>query len=733
MWDYLKQVLELAKPYRFRFGVGLFCGFLSGVLAFTLPVSLKLAVDTIFSDKTAGTSLFVAGDIKGADGTKDLARRLGGKTDALSAFLNDQTDGAAQLLLATSQVSATNKAMLEPALLRTLNRAVLGPPLYEAGRFQTVSLRPQTRQLLAKNPQGEELVRLNRVLLEDAYPGDLQTEKGGAQSRQTFQLLPAGVRKVIDGISNRFRPSEHPSVGWKIFVIALIPGAMLVRGLLAYLNVYLLSWVSIRAANDLRVKLFEHLMNQPMGFFSKHSTGLLTQRIEGAMAVTNTIASAFATIVRDPISIVVLVVALVAMQPLLSLATLVLFPICIVPVLIYGRKLRKSHAGLYAKFISASNVLHESFTGIRVIKSYNLESLVVDQFRRAVQMATGFYMRSVRASELPGPLIEFIGAIGVAMIFCYFAFVSPGQPGGGMWSFFIAVFSLYAPVKSLSRLQSQLSLARAGTEPVYQLLALETTLPEPVQPKPLNARNAPIRFENVSFAYDQKTVLHDINLTIQPGQLVALVGRTGSGKTSMANLLLRFYDPQQGAVLIGDTDIRAVSSRDLRANIAVVTQDTILFNDTIRSNIALGRRGATGPEIEQAAAYAYAHDFITADQKLGYDTVVGEKGVNVSGGQRQRIAIARAILRNAPILILDEATNSLDPEAEQIVQTALEKLMEGRTTICIAHRLSTIQRANLIVVLDHGRIVETGTHAELLRKGGIYTKLHELSFRTVPA
>ena len=262
----------------------------------------------------------------------------------------------------------------------------------------------------------------------------------------------------------------------------------------------------------------------------------------------------------------------------------------------------------------------------------------------------------------------------MALIFACFAFVAPGHaPAGDLLAFFIAVFGLYAPFKNLSRLQSQLTVARATVEPVYELLALKTTLPEPASPKPLQAHGAPIRFDNVSFSYGEKTVLHNINLTIQPGQLVALVGRTGSGKTSLANLLLRFYDPTEGAVLIGDADLRTVSSRELRAHIAVVSQETLLFNDTIRNNIALGRPGATEAEIEQAAKHAYAHDFITKDKNLGYDTPVGRKGVNVSGGQRQRLAIARAILRDAPILILDEATNALDTEAEHIVQAALEE------------------------------------------------------------
>jgi ATP-binding cassette, subfamily B, bacterial MsbA len=723
MRDYLKQVLKLVKPYRFRFALGVLCGFLSGMLAFTLPVSLKLALDTVFPTEKA-TVAFSAGDL-----TKPaaLAKKLSLRSDAVSAILAAKLDPAAAQVLAQYQNTNAAPEEFQPALLGILNLAIAGHPLYDATRFGGVKLRPETSQLLAENPRGTELARLNRLLLEDAYPEELSHRR--QSSTLKLQYVPSTVKQVLEKVSDWLRPPSHASTLRLALVIAFIPGAMFLRGLLTYLNTYMMSWVSIRVANDLRARVFEHAIHLPMGFFSKTSTGDLMTRIENAMGVTNTISGTFATLVRDPISIVVLVVALIGLQPYLSLATLVVFPLCLVPVIIYGRKLRKSHSGIHLKYAAATNVLHESFTGVRVIKAYNLEDSVVERYRNAAKALTSFYMRSIRASELPGPMIEFIGSIGVALIFAYFAFLAPGRtPAGDLLAFFIAVFGLYAPVKNLSRLQSQLTVARAAVEPVYDLLAEQTTLPEPAHPKPIKAHGASIRFDNVSFSYGEKTVLHRINLTIKPGQLVALVGRTGSGKTSIANLLLRFYDPDQGAVLIGGTDIRTVSSHDLRANIAVVSQETLLFNDTIRNNIALGRPGATNPEIEQAAKHAYAHDFITKDKELGYETPVGERGVNVSGGQRQRLAIARAILRNAPILILDEATSSLDTESERIVQAALEELMQGRTTICIAHRLSTIQRADLIVVLDEGRIIETGTHAELLQAGRTYARLYELQF-----
>ncbi|HZR17509.1 MAG TPA: ABC transporter ATP-binding protein [Verrucomicrobiae bacterium] len=639
MREHLRRVLELAQPYRGRLILGLLCGFLSGALAPTLGLSLKLAVDAVFPMERS----------------------------------------SAQANVTATQGPAT------PA---------------------------QTAQTKA----------------------DAQQASSVPVSKGMISRMPTSLQRALDRASAWFRPAVGPPSRTRLLlVIGFIPAAMFLRSLLSYLNTYLLSWVAIRAANDLRVRLFRHLMHLPLRFFNRASTGDLMTRIEGAMAVHSTIKDAFGVIIREPISILVLIITLIWMQPMLSLFTLLIFPLCLIPIALFSRKFRRSDSGIHAKSARLNNVMQESFTGIRVIKGYNLENAVVEDFQKAVNSITSFFMRAVRAGELPGPLIEFIGSIGVALVFAYYAFVSADHaPAGDMLAFFFLVFSLYQPLKNLSRLQHQLELAKLSLDPTYDLLSKQSSLPEPLKPKPLHAVGRPIRFENVSFGYGEKTVLHNINLTIQPGQMVALVGRTGSGKTSLANLLLRFYDPTAGAILIGETDIRSVRSHDLRSNIAVVTQETILFNDTIRRNIALGRAGATDAEIEDAARHAYADGFIR-DQPRGYETVVGEKGVNVSGGQRQRIAIARAILRNAPILILDEATNSLDPEAEKIVQDALEELTKGRTTICIAHRLSTIQKADLIVVLDAGRIVETGTHDQLMQGRGLYCKFYELAFEPATA
>ena len=528
-------------------------------------------------------------------------------------------------------------------------------------------------------------------------------------------------------------PAPNDTVRW-LLIIGAIPAIMLVRNTLQYLSIYLTNWSAMHAIADIRTKLFSHLQNLSLGFFNRASTGDLIARITNDTQVLyGIVGSSFSSAVKDPITIFCLLGYQLMTNTTLTLISIVVFPVCIVPIVIYGRKVRKSARAVQAYNAELTNLMHESFTGNRVIKAYNLEETVSAEFRTTTKKYVGQLMRVVRANEIPSQLMEFFGATGIALVFFYIQHTMQFLPkdqqpkSADFLTFVLTIVMIYPPIKAFTRLHNQMHQARAASERVFELLATNNSVPEPTAPKMLHADKADIVFENLDFNYGEKPVLRNINLNVKAGQLVALVGASGSGKTTLANLLLRFYDPVRGVVKIGGVDLRDVSTRDLRNQIAVVAQENILFNDTIRRNIELGRLGAPNEDIIAAAKHAHAYEFITHKPE-GFDTVIGERGVSLSGGQRQRIAIARAVLKNAPILVLDEATSALDTESERAVQAALDELMKGRTTICIAHRLSTILHADMIVVLDQGKIVETGRHDELVQRGGVYQKLYELQF-----
>jgi subfamily B ATP-binding cassette protein MsbA len=556
---------------------------------------------------------------------------------------------------------------------------------------------------------------------------------GSTNFHEQLEKAPLWIRPLTHRLASVLPEFRAPDslFGWAL-VVGIIPAIMLVRNTLAYLSIYLTNWSAMHAIADLRTKLFGHLQNLSLGFFNRASTGDLIARITNDTVVLyGIIGGAFSSLVRDPVTIFCLLGYQMAFQPKLTLVSVIVFPACLVPIIIYGRKVRKSARAVQEYNAALTNLMHESFTGSRVIKAYNLEATVIEQFKITTQKYVGQIMRVIRANEIPSQLMEFFGAAGLALVFLYVSQMPREQQpkASDFFTFVLSIVMVYPPIKTLTRLHNQLNQARAASERVFQLLALKNSVPEPEQPKMLHALHADIEFQNLDFSYGEKPVLHHINLVVKAGQLVALVGASGAGKTTLANLLLRFYDPTHGAVKIGAVDLREVSTRDLRNQIAVVAQENILFNDTVRRNIELGRLGAKSDEIIAAAKHAYAYDFIMQKPE-GFDAVIGEKGVALSGGQRQRIAIARAVLKNAPILILDEATSALDTESERAVQAALDELMKGRTTICIAHRLSTVFHADRIVVLDQGRVIETGKHDELIQRGGVYQKLYELQFQS---
>jgi ATP-binding cassette, subfamily B, bacterial MsbA len=546
---------------------------------------------------------------------------------------------------------------------------------------------------------------------------------------ELLQKAPAFARPIVEQLLARLPALNQPeSTLGMVLAIATVPAVMLVRNVFGYLNAYLMCWAALRAVADLRTSLFRHLQNLSLTFFSQARTGDLISRINSdTQVIQGIIRESVSSLVKDPITVIVLLGVSLWQQPSLTLVSIIVLPVCLVPITIYGRKARKSARKMQTHMAEWTSLMHEAFTGNRIVKAYNLEETVLEQFRATTRSYVNQVMRVVRSNEIPSQFTEFLASVGISLVFLYVLFFTDRTKAseGDFVGFILSIVIMYQPIKALTRLHNQFNQAAAASQRVFELLNTVNDVTNPASPIPLKAANADIHFENIHFQYGDKPVLRGINLTVKAGQMVALVGASGSGKTTLANLLLRFYDPQVGVVRIGSTDIRQVTLTDLRQQIALVAQETILFNETIRKNIAVGRPGASDSDIEAAARHAQAHEFIM-ERPEQYDTVVGEKGFSLSGGQKQRIAIARALLRNAPILVLDEATSALDSESERAVQAGLEDLMQGRTTICIAHRLSTVQKADVIVVLEEGKIAEQGTHSSLMHAKGLYWKLNQL-------
>ncbi len=557
-------------------------------------------------------------------------------------------------------------------------------------------------------------------MLNGAIP--LVIKKAGEPLMGAGMKLPDKSALLNGSIAN-----DGPGIESVIWISLLIPLVMVARGIFSYLNVYSLAWVSLRVLRDIRTQLFAHLMSQSLDFFSREKAGKLMARVMSDTRVTqNALTSVSGDIIKDPIAVLTGVGVLIAIDWKFSLTTLVLFPICIVPVVVFGRKVRQAGKAEERESAQMSVILQETFAGVRVIKSFAREDYQNAQFAESSDTQCRNSMRVRRSSDIVQPLIESVSALGVvlAMAYVYYYGISFAK----FAALCAGIFLLYNPVKNLSRIPMLMQKCMVSANNIFELMEMKPTIADLPTAKPLERCEGRIEFEGVSFGYgSEKLALRNATLHIEPGKKYALVGASGAGKSTILSLILRFYDPQSGVVKIDGCDVREISQHSLRQHIGTVTQETFLFHDTIAENIRYGKLEATQEQIEAAAKFAFAHDFILA-QPQGYETIVGDKGCMLSGGQQQRLAIARAILKAAPILLLDEATSALDSESERMIQDALERLSEGRTVVAIAHRLSTILKSDCIVVMDHGRIVDTGTHAELLEKSDLYRSLYELQF-----
>ncbi len=518
---------------------------------------------------------------------------------------------------------------------------------------------------------------------------------------------------------------ELRSIAW---VCLAIPVFMTARGLLSYGNTYFMNWVSNRVVLDIRNELFGKMIRHSMDFFNKVRAGFLMSRIANdTRSMQTALSTVSSDVFKQPVVIIGAIIVLLRMDWKFTLVTLVLFPSCLIPIRIFGRRAKLAVQHEQKGMGQMTVTMQETFAGIRVIKSFGREEYQEKFFRRATQQQFSNQMKMVKATEATGPLVEVIASIGVGLAFAYVYFTH--LPAGRFLGLLAGIFILYEPVKTLSKLHIIMQRWIGATTKIFGLLDSAPTVQDSPDAVDLPTSQGRIELQHVTFRYPTATTdaLQDFDLNIEPGKTYALVGPSGAGKSTILSLLLRLYDPTLGTIRIDGYDLRSLTQRSLRQQIGLVTQETFLFHDTIFKNIQFGRLGAAPEEVYAAAGTAFAHDFIMA-QPDGYETVIGDKGCLLSGGQQQRLAIARALLKDAPILLLDEATSALDSESEKQIQTALERLSAGRTVIAIAHRLSTILSADQIVVMDRGRIVELGTHGELLEKSGYYRRLYDLQF-----
>ena len=543
---------------------------------------------------------------------------------------------------------------------------------------------------------------------------------GGMQSLQALLLKP-----VLDDV---FVKKDLATLRWIPFAVIAI---FFFKAICNYGQTIIMSSIGLKVIADLRNRLYEQIQKQSLAFFTEHPTGILMSRITNDVnAIQSASSEAVTSLIKDTVSLVSLIVVIFYTDWKLALIAMIVFPATIYPISKFGKKIKKYTTSTQVTMGSLTSLLQETISGTRIVKAFCMEKYENERFAAENAMLLKFNTKAVRVNALSSPLMDFLAGLGIAAIIFYGGYnvITGASTPGTFVTFLAAALMLYEPVKRLTNVNNTIQAGIAGAERVFSIIDRRPDIEDKPGAIELPEIKGNIAIENVTFSYENKPILKNINLSVRAGEVLAIVGMSGGGKTTLVNLIPRFYDVGEGRILIDGLDIRDVTIQSLRSQIAIVTQQTILFNDTVRNNIAYGDIERTEDEIISAARAANAHNFIMKLPK-GYDTNIGELGTKLSGGEKQRLSIARALLKNAPILILDEATSSLDTEAEIEVQEALDNLMKGRTTLVIAHRLSTIRNAHRIIALVNGNIIEEGNHETLLAKKGEYFRLYNLQFK----
>jgi subfamily B ATP-binding cassette protein MsbA len=566
------------------------------------------------------------------------------------------------------------------------------------------------------------------LLIRPVFDRVLNPSTGSTQI-QLF-LVPGTQHAVY---LQQFVPS-HFTNAWNIVAFALIASTLL-KGICDYTGTYLVNHAGFGMITDLRDDLYTALLRRSAAFFSQHTTGtLLSTIINDIERVQYAMSTVLSELLQQFFTFISVAAVVIILGGKLAWVLLLFVPVIVLSSRKIGSRVRHTTRHGQDKLAEIQNILHETITGNRIVKAFNTESWEISRFRKAARRLFRANLRSVAATAISSPLMDVFGVIGITLLLLLGRDrIAHNQMTPGVFVAFItAVFSLYNPVRKFALFYNNFQQALGASSEIFKFMDQEDDVLEKPRAKTLPRFSQSVRLDQVSFAYanegeEPNEVLRGINLEVMRGEVLAIVGSSGAGKSTLVHLIPRFFDVTDGRLLIDGHDVRDVTLASLRAQVGIVTQETVLFNDTVRNNIAYGQPNVPQKEVEAAARAALAHDFILA-LPAGYDTVIGERGVRLSGGERQRLAIARALLKNAPILILDEATSALDSESESLVQTALHNLMTGRTVFVIAHRLSTVRRADRIVVIENGSIADIGPHEELMTKLGTYRRLYELQF-----